>query len=215
MISFRPSTTTRPSGRHRARSLGPNITTPGASAAAARCDTPESLPTKHRASRAIPATVPRFKSFSTGKSDSRSVRSIADSAEPRTNTTLDLSNNFLASTMNLSNGQFLAGLPLPGNIPIRFDGSHRNCASASHPAHTRRVDGVAARDASSSDREARQFCPRHQLDRAAAIPLRDHFDHRDHAYEIAKRAGKNHQHAPRGIDGAESRSHQANSIIII
>src|SRR5580700_3752505 len=45
-IGSRCSTVTLPSGCHRLGSLGPKSTTPGAPVAAARCDTPESLPTK-------------------------------------------------------------------------------------------------------------------------------------------------------------------------
>ena len=52
-----------PSGRHRAGSVGPKIARPGVPTAAARCETPESLPTKATASRAIAATVGKSRSL--------------------------------------------------------------------------------------------------------------------------------------------------------
>ena len=72
-----------PSGRHRAGSVGPKITTPDAPTAAARCDTPESLPTNADASRAIAATVGKSRSFRTGTPASRKIGSIEASAGPR------------------------------------------------------------------------------------------------------------------------------------
>ena len=74
-----------PNGRHRAGSVGPKITTPGAPTAAARCDTPESLPTNADASRAIAATVGKSRSFRTGTPASRKIGSIEVSAGPRMN----------------------------------------------------------------------------------------------------------------------------------
>ena len=83
------------SGRHRAGSVGPKITTPDAPAAAARCDTPESTPTKADATRAIAATVGKSRCFRTadaglakdrfhrhfgGAQNDRDARAIRDSA---------------------------------------------------------------------------------------------------------------------------------------
>ena len=76
------------SGRHRAGSVGPKITTPDAPAAAARCDTPESTPTKADARRAIAATVGKSRCFRTGTPDSRKIGSIDISAGPRMTATL-------------------------------------------------------------------------------------------------------------------------------
>ena len=76
------------SGRHRAGSVGPKITTPDAPAAAARCDTPESTPTKADARRAIAATVGKSRCFRTGTPDSRKIGSSDISAGPRMTATL-------------------------------------------------------------------------------------------------------------------------------
>ncbi len=138
-MSMRPD----PRGPHRAGSVGPKITTPDAPTAAARCDTPESLPTKIEASRAIAATVGRSRSRKTGTRASRKTGSIEVSAGPRTTTMLARFDNEDASAANLSAGQFLAGLPLPGKITIRFERSHLDFASTREAAA--RSSGVGSR----------------------------------------------------------------------
>src|ERR1700688_3715948 len=137
-----------PNGRHRAGSVGPKMTTPGAPTAAARCDTPESLPTNADASRAIAATVGKSRSFRTGTPAARKIGSIEDSAGPRMTThepllsfraesaerrIPDSDANIDAIAANLSAGQFLPGLPLPGKITIKFELSHFDPASTRDP----------------------------------------------------------------------------------
>jgi len=120
-----------PMGRHRAGSVGPKITTPDAPTAAARCETPESLPTNAEASRPIAATVGKSRSLSTGTPPARKIGSIEVSAGPRMTATLARfdSESSDASAANLSAGQFFPGLPLPGKITIKFELSHFDRAS--------------------------------------------------------------------------------------
>ncbi len=125
-----------PIGRHRTGSVGPKTTTPGAPTAAARCDTPESFPTNPAASRATAATIGKSRSFSTGTPAARKMGSIEVSAGPRMTTTLAHfhSASFDASAANLSAGQFLPGLPLPGKITIKFELSHFDSANTREAA---------------------------------------------------------------------------------
>ena len=156
-----------PIGRHRTGSVGPKMTTPDAPTAAARCATPESLATNAEASRAIAATVGKSRSFKTETPASRKIGSIDASAGPSMTTAIVPSDvaasgaggpargrlvsipNSDANAANLSAGQFLAGLPLPGKITMRFETSHFD--SSNTRAAAARSSAVGSRRASSSD----------------------------------------------------------------
>ena len=117
-------------GRHRAGSVGPKITTPDAPTAAARCETPESLPTNADETRAIAATVGKSSCLRTGTPAAQKTGPNDISAGPRMTAMLARPDSSDASATNLFAGQFLPGLPLPGNITSRFEVPHFDCASA-------------------------------------------------------------------------------------
>ena len=168
--SMRPSREWRfvvrsPSGPQTAGSVGPKSARVGAPQAAARCVTPESLPTYKPAQlRTAPSARSGQPLATTAPGSARNGAALASSAGPSTRSQGCPAAMASTSALKRSTGQFLAALPLPGCTARKRSGSRARSSPAesasSGPALYEGGNSAAERPRDSTGRAShRDACP--------------------------------------------------------